>query len=54
MVDFTNVVVALLVSVIGVGYTSYKIGFKAGITETVNHFIDEGILKVEEEDSDES
>jgi hypothetical protein len=52
MLSLTTVVAALLISVIGVGYTSYRIGIQKGADAVVNHLIDEGILKFEEEDSD--
>jgi hypothetical protein len=52
MLSFTSVAIALLVSVIGVGYTSYRIGINKGAELVVQHLADEGIIKLEEEDSD--
>lgn len=51
MVSLTSVVIALLVSIIGVGYTSYRIGINKGAELVVQHLADEGIIKLEE-DSD--
>ena len=50
MVSVTNLILALAMGIIGVGYTSYRIGIQRGAEATVQHLIDEGVLKFEDED----
>lgn len=50
MLSFTTVGIALLISVIGVGYTSYRIGLRNGAEGVVQVLVDEGILQLEEEE----
>lgn len=52
MVSLTTVVIALLISIIGVGYTSYRIGVTKGAELVVQYFADEGIIQLDDEDSD--
>lgn len=47
MVSLTSVVLSLLISVIGVGITSYRLGVKKGAEATVQYLIDEGIVEFE-------
>jgi hypothetical protein len=51
MVELTNIVAALLISVVGVGYTSYKIGIRKGAEAMVDVLVEQGIL-VEDEDEE--
>lgn len=51
MVSLSSLILALAIGIIGVGYTSYRIGIQRGAEATVQHLIDEGILTFEE-DSD--
>ena len=50
MVSLTNLVIVMVVCIIGVGYSSYRLGVKRGAEATVQYMIDEGILEFEEED----
>lgn len=35
---------------VGAGYTSYFIGHQAGVEATVRHFIEEGVITLEDEE----
>lgn len=50
MVSLFNAGIVLFIAIIGVGITSYRIGIKKGIENTVNHLIDEGVLTYEDEE----
>jgi hypothetical protein len=54
MVSIFNVAVVLLVSMIGVGWTSYKLGLKKGAEALVDILIEEGIVKVIEDEDEET
>lgn len=51
MVSIFSVAVVLLVSMIGVGWTSYKIGIKQGVADTIDLLLEEGILELETDKS---
>lgn len=50
MVSLTNIVLTMLVCIIGVGYTSYRIGIQRGADAVVQHLVDQGVLAVEDEE----
>jgi hypothetical protein len=51
MVSIFSVAVVLLVSMIGVGWTRYKIGIKQGVADTIDLLLEEGILELETDKS---
>lgn len=53
MVSFTTVGLALLISVIGVGYSSYRIGLRTGAESVVQALVDQGVLELTEEEDDQ-
>lgn len=49
MVSFFDAGLALIIGIVGVGITSYRIGVRRGAEAVIDHLIDEGILEFEED-----
>lgn len=52
MVTFLDAGIVLFICIIGVGYTSYKIGIRKGAEALVDLLIEEGVLTEEERDEE--
>ena len=46
----TQVLAIFIFCLIGCGLTSWKMGISAGIQASVQYFVDEGVIELEEED----